>query len=54
MSTGALIFHISILCDKTFPWVQTIMTLGRLPWSLTYILKTLILKITFEQWMLEL
>ena len=27
MSVKALIFHISISCDKTFPWVLTDLTL---------------------------
>ena len=51
VSARALIFHMSIPCDKTFrgyhylwPW----------PWSLTYFLKTLTLRITFEHWVLEL
>ena len=47
-----LIFHTSIPCDRTFPWVPFFFTL--LPWPcFTYHLKTLTLLITFEQWELE-
>ena len=35
----ALIFHMNILCDKTFPWVPLLFTLWPLPWGLTYFLK---------------
>jgi hypothetical protein len=43
----ALTFHMSIPCNKTFslrPW----------PWCLTYLLKTLILAISFERYVLGL
>ena len=49
-----LIFHMSIPCDKTFQCLPLFFTLWTWPLSLTYFLKTLILLITFEQWMLEL
>jgi hypothetical protein len=42
ITTRGLIFHRSILCDKTFPWVQTVLTL-----VFTYLLKTLTLAISF-------
>ena len=54
----ALVFNMStcIPSDKTLPWVPTFFTLW--PWpctcSLTYLLKTLTLLITFQQWVLEL
>ena len=50
----ALIFHMSIPCDKTFQWVPLFLTLWPWPWSLTHFLKTLTLLITFKQWLLEL
>ena len=50
----ALIFLMSIPCDKTFQWVPLFFTLWPWPWSLTYFLKILTLLITFEQWVLEL
>ena len=53
-SARALIFHMRIPCDKTFPWIQLFLTLWPWPLSLTYFLKTLTLQITFEQWVLEL
>ena len=34
MNARALIFHINIPCDKTFPWVPLFFTLW--PWSLTH------------------
>ena len=52
VSARAIIFHMNIPCDKTFPWVQLFLTLWPLPWSLTYFLKTLTLLKTFEQWVL--
>ena len=54
MSARALIFHMSIPCDKTFPWVPLFFTLWPWLWSLTYFLKTLTLLITFEKWVLEI
>ena len=54
VSARALIFHMSILCDKTFPWVPLFFTQWPWPWSLTHFYKTLTLQITFEQWVLEL
>ena len=54
VSASTMIFHISISCDMTFPWVPLFFTLWRWPCSLTYFLKTLILLINFEQWVLEL
>ena len=49
----AFIFHMSISCDKTFPWVPLFFTMWPWPWSLTYFLKTLTLLIIFEQWLLD-
>ena len=54
LSARALIFRMSIPCDKTFQWVPLFFTLWPWPWSLTHFLKTLTLLITFEQWVLEL
>ena len=54
VSARALIFHMSISCDKTFPWAPLFFTQWPWPWSLTHFLKTLTLLITFEQWVLEL
>ena len=54
MSVRALIFHMSIPCEKTFPWVPLFFTLWPWPRSLTYFLKNLTLLITFEHWVLEL
>ena len=54
VSARALIFHMSIPCDKTFSWVPLFFTLWPSPWSLTHFLKILTLLITFEQWVLEL
>ena len=48
------VFHMSIPCDKNFPWVPLFFTMWPWPWSLTHFLKTLTLLITFEQWVLEL
>ena len=47
MSARALIFHMSIPFEKTFPLVPTFVTLNI--W-LNYIMKTLILLLTLEQW----
>ena len=38
VSTRVLIFHTSILCDKTILWLQTFFTLWPWPWSLAYFL----------------
>ena len=54
MRARALIFHMSIPCDKTFLRVPFFFTLWPWPWSLTHFVKTLTLLITFEQWVLEL
>ena len=54
VNARALIFHMSIPCDKIVPLVPLFYTLWPWPWSLTHFLKTLTLLITFEQWMLEL
>ena len=54
VSARALIFHMSITCDKTFSWVPLFFTLWPWPWSLIHFLKTWTLLITFEQWVLEL
>ena len=50
----ALIFHMNISCDKTFPWGALFFTLWPWPWSLTHFLKPLTLLMTFQQWVLEL
>ena len=54
VSSKALIFHMSIPCDKTFQWVPLFFTMWPWPSCLIYFLKTLNLLITFEQWVLEL
>ena len=54
VSARALILHMSIPCDKTFPWIPLFLTLWPWPLSLTYFLKTLTLRISFEHWVLEL
>ena len=54
VSASALIFHMTIPCDKPFPWVALFLTLWPWPWSLMYFLKILTLIIAFEQWLLEL
>ena len=46
VSSRASIFHMNILCDKTFPWAPTF--LSPWPWSLTYFLKTFTLLITYD------
>ena len=44
----ALIFHLSIPCDKTlFSWVPLCFTLWTAPWSCTHFLSRLTLLITF-------
>jgi hypothetical protein len=48
VSTRALIFHMSIPCDKTFPLVSNILTLWPWTWCLTYLLKTSIWAISFD------
>ena len=48
VSARALVFHMSIPCDKTFPYVPLLFTIWLWPWSMTHFLKT------FEQWVLEL
>jgi hypothetical protein len=48
ISARALIFHMSIPCDKIFPWVQQCLILWPWPWCLTYLLTTLILAISFK------
>ena len=48
VSIRALIFHMSVPCDKAFPWVPKFLTLWPWPWCLTYLLKTLTLAITFK------
>ena len=53
VSARALMFHMSIPCDKTFSWIPLFFTLWPWPRSLTHFLKTLPLLITFEQWVLE-
>ena len=50
----ALIFHMNIPCDKTFPLKPLFLTMWPWPRCLTYSLKTLILLKTFEPWVLEL
>ena len=41
VSARALIFHMSISCDETFPLVPLFLTLRPWPWSFTHFLKTL-------------
>ena len=53
MNARALLFHMTIPCDKIFPYVSLFFTLWLWPWSLTHFLKTLTLLITFKQWLLE-
>ena len=36
VSDRALIFHMNIPCDMTFPWIPLFFTLWPLPWSLTH------------------
>jgi hypothetical protein len=48
VSTRASIFHMSVPCGKTFPWVPNFLTMWSWPWCLTYLLKTLTLAITFK------
>ena len=43
MNVRTMIFHMSIPSDNTFPLVPTVFALWPLPWSLTYLLKTLTL-----------
>ena len=50
----ALIFHMIIPCDMTFPWIPLFLTLWPWPWNLTHYLKTLTLFITFDLCVLEL
>ena len=54
VSTRALIFHMSIPYDQTFPWVPLFLTcdfdLGVWP----IFMETLTFFITFEQWVLEI
>ena len=54
VSARALIFHMSILCNKTFPWIPLFFTLWPWSWSLIDFFKTLTLQITFEQLVQEL
>ena len=54
VSARALIFQMSIPCDKTLPWVPIFFTLWPCPWILSHLLKTLTLLITFEEWVLDL
>jgi hypothetical protein len=51
VGSTVLIFHMSVPCNKTFPWMQTNLTFW--PWCLTYLLKSLsmvisVIGITFE------
>jgi hypothetical protein len=50
--TRASIFHMSVPCGKTFPWVPNCLTMWPWPWCLTYLLKTLTLAITFKWYVL--
>jgi hypothetical protein len=52
--TRALIFQLSISCDKTFLWVPKVLTLWPWPWCLMCLLKMLSLAITFEWYVLGL
>ena len=54
VSTRALIFHMTIPCDKTSTWVPLFLYPVTLTLDLTHVLKTLTLLITFELWMLDL
>jgi hypothetical protein len=52
--TRTLILQTSIPYDKTFPWIPKVLTLWPWPWCLTCLLKTLILTVTFEWYVLGL
>ena len=54
VNARALIFHISISCDTTFPWVPLLLTLWPWPWSLTHFLKNFNLPNNFWTAMLNL
>jgi hypothetical protein len=49
-----LIFHISVCCDKTYPWLPTGLTLWPSPLCLTYLQKIWTLTISFEWYLLGL
>ena len=51
VSARALIFHMSIPCEKIFPWVPLFLTLWPWLWSLTF-LKTL--NLTYNFWTVKL
>ena len=53
VSARALLFHMSIPCNKTFPWVPFFLSCD-LTLEFDPFLKPLNLLITFEQWLLEL
>ena len=54
VSARALIFHMSIPCDKTFPWVPLLFYPVTLTLEFDSFFETQTLLIIFEQWVLEL
>jgi hypothetical protein len=50
--TRALIFDMSVIYGKTFPWASNFLTMWPWPWCLTYLWKTLTLVITFKWYVL--
>jgi hypothetical protein len=53
VKTMALVFHIGIPWDKTFPWMGTLFGLLVLILVFGWLLKTLTLVISFESWVLQ-
>ena len=53
VSARALIFHMSIPCDETFPWVRLFFYLVTLTREFDLLFKNFIVLKTFEEWVLE-